>query len=637
MQETTLTIIRPTFIKRKPLFSKLLQPNEVAPCLIIKGKPKTIQIVDIWADVTQHYRVKFAKPLEVTHPDGSKSQWLEGYVYAPDWQGITAALQAKKAKVTTYSPQGQAYTLHRMPLFQQCNNRDWDDWGSASNLRSGPYQCGLSAAGMVLATIWPNAKVAQHAMEAGGQFEDWVGGIFKKLNLQSTLMEDQVKFFRYLGIGATARRDATLSEARKVLDDLPFVAGRYFKKSGHFIGVAGYGDLPNTTITTPVPVGTMSNLVVSKRVITEPAWIVNDPYGNPELFGSYNNYASIMRTITDTDGLHVLHNNHVLNDIWVDGGERSGWAVFLDPDTKNHGDNPEPAVVLNAKPASEISACSKVKFTHPSWLKAAPVFSGELAASDKVQTAVGDTFTVMVSVAPGASRHYMITAPDDTQIFGRDVWYVFDDHVEVITPGGVSPMTSGGSITQADIVRVAGMIGCDVPAFEAILAVETAGSGMLPSRRPKILFEALYFHDFTDGKYDASHPNISSPRWDRSLYKGGEPEWKRFEQAAKLDKRRFAIGSASWGLGQIMGSHSFETDLGFTGTDDDKAEQFYKMNCSGEAGQLEIMGRFILADPRLCAALKNHKWAKVAEIYNGTGAIAEYSKKLADAFKAAQV
>lgn len=634
--ETTLTIVRPTFIKRRPVFSKLLKQNEVAPCLMIKGKPKTLQIVDVWADVAQHYRVKFAKPLEVTHADGSKTTWEEGFVYAPDWQGITAALQAKRLRAAKYSQQGQAYTLHRMPLFQQCNNRDWNDWGSASNLRSGPYQCGLSAAGMVLATIWPNAKVAQHAKDAGGQFEDWVGGIFKKLNLQSTLMEDQVKFFRYLGIGATARRDATLSEARKVLDELPFLAGRYYRKSGHFIGVAGYGDLPNVTIDTPVPVGTMNNLVVSKRLITEPAWIVNDPFGNPELFGSYNNYATVMQNITDTDGLHVLHSNHVLNDIWVDGGPTSGWAVFLDPATKNHGDTPEPAIAF-AAPASNLTECSKVRFTQRSWLKAAPSFSGELAASDKVEVAAGDTFTAVVSVVQGSSRHYLITAPDDTQIFGRDVWYVFDGHVEIVTPGGISPLTSGGSITRADIVRVASMIGCSVQAFQAILAVETSGSGMLPSKRPKILFEALYFHDFTDGKYDRLHPNISSPRWDRTLYKGGEPEWGRFELALKLDKRRYAIGSASWGLGQIMGSHSFESDLGFTGSDDEKAEQFYKLNCSGEAGQLEIMGRFILADPRLCAALKNHKWAKVAEIYNGTGAIEEYSKKLADAFHAVQV
>jgi hypothetical protein len=40
--------------------------------------------------------------------------------------------------------------------------------------------------------------------------------------------------------------------------------------------------------------------------------------------------------------------------------------------------------------------------------------------------------------------------------------------------------------------------------------------------RPKILFEAHWFHKFTNGIYDKSHPNISSSVWNKELYYYGK-------------------------------------------------------------------------------------------------------------------
>lgn len=108
-------------------------------------------------------------------------------------------------------------------------------------------------------------------------------------------------------------------------------------------------------------------------------------------------------------------------------------------------------------------------------------------------------------------------------------------------------------LDDADIVAEAQRLGCEPAAIWAVCEVESAGSGFLPDGRPKILFEAKAFHTQTDGAYDGSHPNISSPSWDRSLYgASGAHQYVRLAEAVALD-REAALNSASWGRFQIMG------------------------------------------------------------------------------------
>lgn len=67
---------------------------------------------------------------------------------------------------------------------------------------------------------------------------------------------------------------------------------------------------------------------------------------------------------------------------------------------------------------------------------------------------------------------------------------------------------------------VAEGLGVEPAKIEAVDEVESRGDGVLPSGEPKILFEAHWFSEFTDGEYDDSHPEVSSPSWNPDLMKG---------------------------------------------------------------------------------------------------------------------
>lgn len=89
-------------------------------------------------------------------------------------------------------------------------------------------------------------------------------------------------------------------------------------------------------------------------------------------------------------------------------------------------------------------------------------------------------------------------------------------------------------------------------AIKTMAEVETAGKAYFSNGKPKILFEAHIFSRLSNRAFDASHPNISSRTWSRSLYAGGIAEYGRLEDALKLNVSA-ALQSASWGRFQIMG------------------------------------------------------------------------------------
>jgi hypothetical protein len=149
------------------------------------------------------------------------------------------------------------------------------------------------------------------------------------------------------------------------------------------------------------------------------------------------------------------------------------------------------------------------------------------------------------------------------------------------------------------------MLKCEIAAIKAVAEVESRGEGFLPDGRPKILFERHKFHKFTNGRFAATHPDISNASAG-GYGNGGTHQWDRFDEAAALD-RTAAIKSCSWGKFQLMGFNF--TACGFATLDD-----FHAAMLKSEGEHLKAFCNFIAAS-NLAGALRNFKWATLAEGY----------------------
>jgi hypothetical protein len=180
-------------------------------------------------------------------------------------------------------------------------------------------------------------------------------------------------------------------------------------------------------------------------------------------------------------------------------------------------------------------------------------------------------------------------------------------------------------ISEGDINAEAQKLGVEPAAIWAVCDVESAGSGFLPDKRPKILFEAHYFHTLTGGRFDNSNPNVSSPTWDRSLYgAAGAHQYDRLAEAISLD-RTSALESASWGRFQIMGAN-------FKACGYADVETYVQANCDSEASQLLAFGAFCNSGG-LTSYLKSHDWSHFALHYNGPGQVPYYAQMIASAYQ----
>lgn len=181
-------------------------------------------------------------------------------------------------------------------------------------------------------------------------------------------------------------------------------------------------------------------------------------------------------------------------------------------------------------------------------------------------------------------------------------------------------------ISERAFTDAAQELNCELAAIKAVAEVESNGRGTLPNGEPKILFEAHKFSERTNGRYDVSHPRLSSPEWNRKLYVGGEKEHFRLQQAVKLD-RTAALESTSWGMFQIMGFNW--AACGFASLQD-----FINAMYAGEDSQLSAFVGFIKNNPKLLRAIQNKKWATFALNYNGKGyKLNKYDVKLEQAYK----
>lgn len=164
-------------------------------------------------------------------------------------------------------------------------------------------------------------------------------------------------------------------------------------------------------------------------------------------------------------------------------------------------------------------------------------------------------------------------------------------------------------LSKADYQEAADMLECEVAAILAVSDVESSGQGFFSAGVPCLLFEAHHFSKYTSHQYDDSDPEISSRKWNRSLYRGGEKEYIRLDQAMKLDAEA-ALLSASYGRYQIMGFNY--KNSGYSSVADFVLDMFRK-----ETNHLKAFVHHIKANNSLSKAIREKDWETFARYYNG--------------------
>lgn len=170
-------------------------------------------------------------------------------------------------------------------------------------------------------------------------------------------------------------------------------------------------------------------------------------------------------------------------------------------------------------------------------------------------------------------------------------------------------------VSVADYRALADRLGAEVEAVMAVAEVESGPYGAFGwEQRPVVLFEAHKFAEHTGQRYNESHPQLSSRRWNRALYpRGPRSEMQRliYEQLAQayaLDGEA-ALKATSWGRFQILGEHyqwqGFAT-----------AHAFVADLAAGEVQQLAAFERFVVRNG-LMGALRSKNWRVFARGYNG--------------------
>jgi hypothetical protein len=176
-----------------------------------------------------------------------------------------------------------------------------------------------------------------------------------------------------------------------------------------------------------------------------------------------------------------------------------------------------------------------------------------------------------------------------------------------------------------DIAAAAASLGVEPAVIAAVAEVESAGGGFLPDKRPKILYEAHVFGRLTGHRYDVTHPDISAPAWDRSLYgTPGAHQYDRLHKAIGLD-RPAALQSASWGRFQILGQNY--SVVGFP-----DVEHFVVAMCESEAEHLKAFIAYCQRN-NLIRHLATHDWRAFTAGYNGKGQVDHYSGLLETAYR----
>jgi hypothetical protein len=162
------------------------------------------------------------------------------------------------------------------------------------------------------------------------------------------------------------------------------------------------------------------------------------------------------------------------------------------------------------------------------------------------------------------------------------------------------------SLTNSDFCRAAKRLRCDVAAIKAVASIESAGNGFYGDGFPVILYEKHLFRKFTQGRYNATYPELSGAAG--GYGKAGANQIRKFNQAFALNPDA-AMKACSWGKFQILGMNHAVCGYKTVGAFVDAMKE-------SEGKQLDAFVSFVIGN-KLDAHLRNHDWARFARGYNG--------------------
>jgi hypothetical protein len=179
-------------------------------------------------------------------------------------------------------------------------------------------------------------------------------------------------------------------------------------------------------------------------------------------------------------------------------------------------------------------------------------------------------------------------------------------------------------VTIHDVAAIARELAIEEAVILTVREIESSGDPFIAGR-PTILFEPHRFSKATGRRFDATHPTVSYPKWDRTRYpKTQDGRYAQLLDAVGLDVDA-AFASASWGGFQVLGENY--AACGYS-----SPWIFAWTQSQSEGDQLVAFAHFI-ERRGLVPALRAKDWAKFARGYNGTAfALNNYDRRLAAAY-----
>jgi GH24 family phage-related lysozyme (muramidase) len=298
---------RDTVMKTHPVDSNL-SPDKLpagfkkfnCPKLKPDGTPKILYAANVIRDASNTALVQFNPPLTIA---GIK--YSELYIFAPHWEGVTAAIAQQTATASPLSPAGSSIVQRPGTHYIQCNNHDWADDESQSSLRYGAVQCGLTSCANVLGEagfLTPDETQKIIAGSPTGKFDDGVAAVFKAIGAQSIAMEGHAAVFRHLGFKADCYRDRTIAQLKRHIERKSrVVLGTNYKGSGHFVTATGFD--------------------MQKNLVQ-----IADPYGIRDKT-STNQWETIFQD--EREARVDWYDAQTMTDLWTAADD--GWCVLVEP------------------------------------------------------------------------------------------------------------------------------------------------------------------------------------------------------------------------------------------------------------------------------------------------------------------
>ncbi len=204
----------------------------------------------------------------------------------------------------------------------------------------------------------------------------------------------------------------------------------------------------------------------------------------------------------------------------------------------------------------------------------------------------------------------------------------------MLTEGAILLALTDGpdtALTEKSFRDSAVRLGVQSAAIKAFWKVEANGAGF-QAGRPKILPEPHRFSKLTGGRFDATAPAVSYPKWGQRPYPGSQDA--RYRQLLDMVRLNVDAGfaAASYGAPQILGENY--QACGYI-----SSFAFAEAMARDEDTQLQAFEKFVTRKGILPALRRVDRtaesWVPVASPYNGTGFRENrYHFKMADAFTA---